>query len=276
MYGYWGKLLRVNLTSRACRIDDIPEETFSLLIGGSALGAKILLEETPAKVDPLSPENSSSLPWVPSRGEVSRQRQMERHHQGAPHGNLPRVGGYGPLGALFQAVRLRCRGVRGRADSPVYVFIKDGGAEIRDAAFLWGKDTIETGELIKEDLGDRRINALNIGPAGENAPIACISCDGHSLPDAEGRGPSWARRTSRPWRHGERRKSPCMIRRRRRSSRRKRSRCSTARGRSSGSRNAPGHRSPPKGSATLPSSTGGGTRTSGEQPSSALPATRST
>jgi aldehyde:ferredoxin oxidoreductase len=68
MHGYWGKLLRVDLTNRVCRIDDIPEETFSLLMGGSALGAKILLEETPAKVDPLSPENKLIFAVGPFQG----------------------------------------------------------------------------------------------------------------------------------------------------------------------------------------------------------------
>ena len=40
MYGYWGKLLQVDLTHRTHRIEDIPEEVFDLLLGGSALGAK--------------------------------------------------------------------------------------------------------------------------------------------------------------------------------------------------------------------------------------------
>ena len=57
MNGYWKKLCRVNLTDRTWTAEDIDEKNLELLMGGTALGAKILLEETPAKVDPLSPEN---------------------------------------------------------------------------------------------------------------------------------------------------------------------------------------------------------------------------
>ena len=46
MYGYWGKLLRVDLTNSRFSVEDIPEKVFEQLLGGAALGAKILLEET--------------------------------------------------------------------------------------------------------------------------------------------------------------------------------------------------------------------------------------
>ena len=57
MNGYWKKLCRVDLTNKTWKADPIDEATLELLVGGTALGAKILLEETPACVDPLSPEN---------------------------------------------------------------------------------------------------------------------------------------------------------------------------------------------------------------------------
>ena len=174
MHGYWGKLLRVDLTNRVCRTDDIPEETFDLLLGGSALGAKIRLEETPAKVDPLSPENRLIFAVGPFQGvKFPGNGKWSVITKGPLTGTFLESAGTGHWAPYFKQCGFDAVVFEGKADSPVYVFIKDGGAEIRDAAFLWGKDTIETGELIKEDLGDRRINALNIGPAGERMhPIA--------------------------------------------------------------------------------------------------------
>ncbi len=190
MHGYWGKLLRVDLTNRVCRTDDIPEETFDLLLGGSALGAKILLEETPAKVDPLSPENKLIFAVGPFQGvKFPGNGKWSVITKGPLTGTFLESAGTGHWAPYFKQCGFDAVVFEGRADRPVYLFIKDGGAEIRDAAFLWGKDTIETGELIKEDLGDRRINALNIGPAGERMhPIACISCDGHSFAGRGGAG----------------------------------------------------------------------------------------
>jgi aldehyde:ferredoxin oxidoreductase len=68
MYGYWGKLLRVDLTNQTYQAEDISEDLFRKYIGGAAFGAKILLEETPAKVDPLSPENKLIFAVGPLQG----------------------------------------------------------------------------------------------------------------------------------------------------------------------------------------------------------------
>lgn len=57
MFGYWGKILRINLTTRTSVTEDVPESVWKKLFGGSSFGAKVLLEETPPKVDPLSEEN---------------------------------------------------------------------------------------------------------------------------------------------------------------------------------------------------------------------------
>jgi len=58
--------------------------------------------------------------------------------------------------------------IRGRLPKPVYLWVQDGKAELREAGHLWGKDTFETQTLIKEELGDPRVRVACIGPAGEN------------------------------------------------------------------------------------------------------------
>jgi aldehyde:ferredoxin oxidoreductase len=58
--------------------------------------------------------------------------------------------------------------IRGKAERPIYLFVTGGRAEIRDAAWLWGKTTYETENLLRQELGDERIEIAAIGPAGEN------------------------------------------------------------------------------------------------------------
>ena len=58
--------------------------------------------------------------------------------------------------------------IRGKAKRPVYLSIDDGRVEIRDAAWLWGKTTSETEDLLRQELRDEGIEIATIGPAGEN------------------------------------------------------------------------------------------------------------
>lgn len=57
--------------------------------------------------------------------------------------------------------------IKGKAPKPVYLWVHDGEAEIRDASHLWGRVTGEVQKTIKKELGDDRIRVLQIGPAGE-------------------------------------------------------------------------------------------------------------
>ena len=58
--------------------------------------------------------------------------------------------------------------LKGSSKEPVYLAIIEGQAEIRDALHLWGKDTLETFKIIKEELNNERAKVVVIGPAGEN------------------------------------------------------------------------------------------------------------
>jgi aldehyde:ferredoxin oxidoreductase len=68
--------------------------------------------------------------------------------------------------------------ITGKADGPVYLYLNDGQAEIRDAAALWGKDSYETQKGVKEDLAGTQVSVACIGPAGEKLiKYACIMND---------------------------------------------------------------------------------------------------
>lgn len=190
MYGYWGKLLRIDLTNQTYQSEDIPEELFRKYIGGAALGAKILLEETPAKVDPLSPENKLIFAVGPLQGvNFPGNGKWSVITKGPITSTFLDSAGTGHWAPYFKKTGYDLVVIEGKAAKPVYLYIHDNGVDFKDASALWGKDTVETGELIKAELGDKRINALNIGPAGEIMnPVACITCDGHSFAGRGGAG----------------------------------------------------------------------------------------
>ena len=191
MNGYWKKLCRVNLTDKTWAAEEIDQKTLELLMGGTALGAKILLEETPAKVDPLSPGNKivfaigclQACPNAPGNAKWSVITKSPLT------GSVADSAGTGAWAPAFKKCGFDALVIEGKADKPTWLFITDDGVEFRDASELWGLDSVDVSLKIKDILGDKRINALNIGPAGEIMnPIANITCDGHSFAGRGGTG----------------------------------------------------------------------------------------
>jgi aldehyde:ferredoxin oxidoreductase len=168
-YGYAGKILHVDLTSGSLEIEEPPEELYRTYMGGSALGLYYLLKNTPAGADPYGPENTlafmlSGITGAPIAGQ-SRATVVAKS---------PLTGGVGDSQAGgFWPAELKFAGfdgivVRGISPKPVYLWINQGEAELRDASHLWGKMTVETEEMLQEELGDNRIQVAQIGPAGES------------------------------------------------------------------------------------------------------------
>jgi aldehyde:ferredoxin oxidoreductase len=120
-------------------------------------------------IDPLSPENillvgTGLLTGIPAMGSGRCDIAAKSPITGAIGDS--NVGG-------FFAPELRMAGfdhlvIKGKAEKPVYLWINEGEIEIRDADYLWGKDTFETQTLIRSDHGDEEIKSLVIGKAGEN------------------------------------------------------------------------------------------------------------
>ncbi len=175
MFGYQGKYLRVNLTSRQMQVCPIEDELFRKYIGGAGLAVKIVYEETGADTDPLGAENVLAAFTGPFTG--SRVLSASRHHYAA---RSPQTGilGESSVGGDW-ATQLKQAGfdgvvVTGKADSPVYLWIHDGEVELRDAAPIWGRDSFEAAEWLKAQTHEKASAAV-IGQAGENlVPIAGI------------------------------------------------------------------------------------------------------
>ncbi len=167
--GYWDRILHVDLTTGSTRIEQLGDAFWRRHLGGRGLIAHYLLTEVPAGADPLGPEAvlvfaAGVLTGIPFPG-------AGRHSVGA---RSPLTGGYGEAEAGgFWGAELKHAGwdaivVHGRAEKPVYLWIKDDEVELRDAQHLWGHETGEVEDALRAELGDRLVRVAQTGIAGEN------------------------------------------------------------------------------------------------------------
>jgi len=177
--GYCGKILYVDLTAATTRVEEPTEDQYRMYLGGWGLVAHELLKRTPAGIDPFSPKN----PLVFATGVASGTPipGSGRHAVGA---KSPLTGGFGEadVGGFWSA-ELKRAGfdavvITGVSEKPVYLWIVDGEAEIRDAGDLWGKETAEVQDAIRAEHGDDKIRVIQCGIAGENlVRFACVISD---------------------------------------------------------------------------------------------------
>ncbi len=176
MFGFTGKILHVNLTTGQIQVEEPAEEFYRTYWGGSAMGTYYLLKHTPPGADPLGPENTLSFMLSATTGvAISGQSRCTATAKSPTSGLIgdSQAGGFWPAElkfAGFDGIVLH-----GRSPKPVYLWVHDGQAELRDAAHLWGKITGEAEKAIKEELGDPKIEVIQIGPAGERlSRLACV------------------------------------------------------------------------------------------------------
>ncbi|MGQ9459087.1 MAG: aldehyde ferredoxin oxidoreductase family protein [Anaerolineae bacterium] len=175
-YGYTGKVLKVDLSTGKIAEEALNFDWARKFIGGKGLGARYLWDLVKPGTDPLSPDNVFMVWTGPVTGTF------------APSSSKYCVVTKGPetglyldshAGGIF-GVELKFAGydgliVTGKAKNPVYLFIEDGHAEIRDAKALWGKSAHEAEDALHADLGES-VAVMAIGQAGEKqVKYACIS-----------------------------------------------------------------------------------------------------
>ncbi|MBI5303257.1 MAG: aldehyde ferredoxin oxidoreductase family protein [Chloroflexi bacterium] len=168
-YGTSGKILRVDLTNRTTGVETFDEEFYRLYPGGKALAAYILLKELPPHTEPLDPGNilvcANGLLTGAPFSTATRYTVIARSPLTRAFGESEAAGYWGPelKMAGWEAIV-----VKGRASSPVYLWIHNDQVEIRDARHLWGREPLEAQEKIRADHGDKLIRVLQIGIGGEN------------------------------------------------------------------------------------------------------------
>ena len=177
--GYNGKILRVNLSTGKIVVEEKDWLFYRTYMGGRGVISYFLLKEVPAGADPLGQENK--IVFAPSIMTGAALPGFGRHSVGAksPLTNLygeSQAGGY--WGVELKRAGFDAIIVEGKAAKPVYLWVKDGKAEIKDAAAFWGKDTADVQEGLIEALGEKKLRAVTIGKAGENlVKIAGIAAD---------------------------------------------------------------------------------------------------
>lgn len=178
-FGYWGKLLTVDLSTGEIGRMEIAESDYRRFLLGSGLAAKMLYGELDPSRDPLDPRNSLIFIRGLANGILLPGCSKFIVCARSP---LTGIWGESAAGGHFhqQFTAAGWDGIvfTGAAPKPVYLWLRDDRAELRDASHLWGLDTFDTNERLKGETEEKAIVA-SIGPAGENGVLfASIMFDG--------------------------------------------------------------------------------------------------
>ena len=166
--GYAGTILQVDLTNGVIHKEPLDETPALTYIGGRGFTSRLQYDLISRDVDPLGPDNVVIVAPGPLTGTT------------APASGRFTIGGRSPLtgilgdansGGFWGAVLKRAGydfiTIHGQSPHPVYLWIDNDKVELRDARHLWGKDTRQTEQIIKDETG-KGVNVAGIGQAGEN------------------------------------------------------------------------------------------------------------
>jgi len=177
--GYMGKIMMVDLSAGTINIEPVSHTVYESFLSGMGLAAHLLYHRIPAGADPLGPDNMLGFVsgLLTGTGSLFTGRWMVT-------GKSPLTRGWGEAncGGTFSPAIKRC-GVdgiffKGISPQPVYLYVDDTTAELRDARELWGKDAVETETQLIEQNGKRNTRVACIGPAGEKCSfISGVSTD---------------------------------------------------------------------------------------------------
>jgi aldehyde:ferredoxin oxidoreductase len=175
MYGFYGRILFVDVSRRRFRVETPDERVLSGVLGGKGLASHLLLTLNPPMVDPLSPENHlifstgpacGSLVWGSSRyGVFTKSPQTGFYSESYAGGRVPEAMDAAGYDAIV---------IEGKSNAPAVLVVDPHGVSFHDAGDLWGMDTHQSeDEAIKrfaKKKPDRRFRAgaVVIGPAGEH------------------------------------------------------------------------------------------------------------
>ena len=164
-----GKILRVNLTAGTVKAEPLNMDWARAYLGSRGLASKYLVEEIDPKVDPLSPDNKLIWATGPLTGTMaSTGGRYTVVTKGPLTGAIACSNSGGHWGAELKQAGWDMIIVEGRSPKPVYLFVSDDHAELRDASHLWGQTVWHTEEALKKAHQDPLLRISSIGKAGEN------------------------------------------------------------------------------------------------------------
>jgi len=165
---YSGKILLVDLNDGKMREERLAENIYREFIGGNGLGVRILYERIKAQVDGLGPENILGFVTGCLTGTLAPGSGRHMLVTKSPlTGTWAESNSGGTFGPELKTAGYDCVFFSGISPKPVYLLIREGKAELKDASHLWGKDAYETQDTLLQSNGDPRMKISCIGPAGE-------------------------------------------------------------------------------------------------------------
>ncbi|WP_461205356.1 aldehyde ferredoxin oxidoreductase family protein [Clostridium sp. DL1XJH146] len=186
MYGYHGKILRINLANKAITTEVLDDDMAKKFIGCRGIGVKTMLDEVDPKIDALSPDNKIIVVTGPLTGApVPTSGRYMVVTKSPLTGTIAISNSGGRWGAEFKATGFDMLILEGKSDTPVYIEIVDDKVEIKDAAHLWGKVVSETTELLEKE-SEPKAKIMCIGPSGEK--LSLMAAIMNDIDRAAGRG----------------------------------------------------------------------------------------
>ncbi len=165
---YWGKILHIDVTNRKWKVQQVNDDWLKKYVGGVCMASRLAYDNIPKGADPFGPDNAVCFANSAFAGTM------------VPVGSKYAVAHKSPLtgflgdclaGSYFSAAFKRAGWdgivIKGKADSPIWVFVDDDMVYFEDASDLMGLETFDTEEAIRDKVGDERVRACTVGPAGE-------------------------------------------------------------------------------------------------------------
>ena len=168
-YGYTGRILHVDLTDHKIETEERDEAFYRSYLGGRGIGYHYLMKMVPPGTDPLSPDNILVLATGVMTGSPlaasCRFAAVGKSPLTGTAAESEAAGYFGPelKRAGFDAIVLR-----GRSATPVYLWVNDGRAEIKDASAIYKLGSREVEDAIREEMGSSKIRVAQTGLAGMN------------------------------------------------------------------------------------------------------------
>lgn len=190
VYGWTGKRLRVDLKNKKITIEPLVTRFRKKWLGGRGFNMKVLWNEIKSGIDPLGEDNVLCFGVGPLAGTLASTSGRFNVSAKSPLTGLigdSNCGGH--FGAALKGAGYDQIIITGRSEKPVYLLIKNGRVEIRDARPFWGKNVYKATVSLKEDIGDSEFVIVCIGTAGENlVRFANIMAEGCNAAGRTGMG----------------------------------------------------------------------------------------
>src|SRR5450759_173077 len=171
MYGWTGTILRVDLTKKKVTREATDPKLARDYLGARGLGGHIIRSEVDPKTDALSPDNKLVFAPGPLTGTFAPSAgRFDVVTKGPLNGVLAASNSGGTFGPEVKYAGYDAVGIEGKAAKPVYLWIRDDEVEIRDAAAIWGHNTLDTTDLVRAET-DEDAKVSCIGPAGEHRSV---------------------------------------------------------------------------------------------------------